>query len=114
MIRKAIAALLVLTTGACVSTPEMLCDHEEQGLVALPTAPPEAPGLLAELRAKRPSAIDEGRDHIVWLRSTEGDLFLCTYRKHPVRTGTCGAIVHRFDRTPDGYVGGMITVSACH
>ena len=111
---KTIAALLALTVGACASTPETLCDHGGLGLAVLETAPPEASNLLGELRAEFPSAIDDRRDHVVWLRSAGGDLYLCTYKRQPARTGTCGATVHKFTQTADGYKGGNISASACH
>ena len=114
VMHKTIAALLLLFLGACASTPEELCDHGDLGLAVLATAPPEASNLLSELRAEFPLAIDDRRDHVVWLRSHGGDLYLCTYKRRPARTGACGATVHQFAQTAEGYKGGNVSVSACH
>lgn len=107
-------ALLLLTAGGCASTPDRLCDHEDQGLSVLASAPAEASDLLATLRARFPAAVDDQKVNSVWLRSASGDLYLCTYSKGPAPTGRCGATVHRFTRTQSGYVGGDVSISACH
>ncbi|GGA78932.1 hypothetical protein GCM10011521_16430 [Arenimonas soli] len=111
---KTTIALLLFTAGGCASTPGRLCDHDGQGLSVLTSAPPEAPDLLATLRARFPSAVDDQKVSSVWLRSADGDLYLCTYNKGPAPTGTCGATVHQFVRTESGYVGGDVSISACH
>lgn len=104
---------LLLATG-CATAPAELCDHGEFGLTVLPTPPPESTALLAEIAADFPNAVDADRDHVVWLQSGDGDLFLCTYQRRPVLTGRCGADVHHYARTGDGYEGVDISISACH
>src|SRR5687767_13688641 len=110
---KTFAALFVLSVGGCASTPEVLCDHEEE-LSVLASAPPEASALLAEIRSLSATAVDDQRDHVFWLRSNSGDLYLCTYNRRPVLTGTCGAVVHRFTKRANGYIVDSTSVSACH
>jgi hypothetical protein len=78
------------------------------------TPPAEAQALVAELRAVFPNAINERRDHVVWLESSAGDLFLCTYGRRPVRTGTCGATVYSYVRNESAYEEGIMSISACH
>lgn len=114
VMHKAILAACGVLVGGCASTPEAICDHGAVGLTVMSTPPAEAARLLSDIRSRTPKRIDEKRDHMFWLQSEAGDLFLCTYRRHPIRTGTCGATVDRFARTADGYEGVTVTISSCH
>lgn len=112
--RKLLVTLPLVMAAGCATSPAVLCDHFEVGLAVMAQPPAEAQALLAELRTALPNAVDERRDHVAWLQSAGGDLYLCTYERRPVVTGTCGATVHHYVRTATGYEGGHVSISACH
>lgn len=107
-------ALLAVLLSACATPATVLCDHEGQGLKVLTSPPHDAEDLVAEIRRNYPAAIDAKRDHLVWLSSESGEIYLCTYRKHPARTGTCGATVHSFVHRGERLAPGYASISACH
>ena len=114
MLRWATALLFGVMVGGCASAPGKICAPAGAGLAVLSSPPSEAEGLLARLRDDVPNAVDETRDHVVWLTSDEGDLYLCTYHRRPIATGSCGATVHHYAKTADGHEGVTVTLSACH
>lgn len=112
--QKLLITLPLVLAASCATKPAVLCDHHRADLFVMSTPPTEAQELLAELRASLPKAVDERRDHVVWLQSAVGDLYLCTYQRRPVVTSTCGATVHHYVKTASGYEGETISISACH
>jgi hypothetical protein len=102
-----------MLAGGCASAPERICDLERTGLSRLPIPPPESEALLAQVLEGRPKAMDAARFHWVWLASAEGELFLCTYRRRPVVTTSCGVTVYRYTKTADGYEAVTTSISAC-
>ena len=104
------AALL----SGCATSPDVLCDHQGHALQVLASPPDEAATLISAIEESMPGAVDERRDRQAWLRDSAGNLYLCTYRKRPVQTGTCGATVHTFVRGGSGYAIGSTSISACH
>lgn len=111
--RDAAPLLLLSLAVGCATAPDRLCDLERSGLSVITNPPPESQALLAQLREELPAALDESRLHGVWLESGVGDLYLCTYRRRPVVTRSCGVTVYRYTKTADGYQGETISVAAC-
>ena len=112
--RLPVALLATALVSGCATSPEILCDHHEIGLQALATPPAEAGALVSALERSRPDAVGRSNERAVWLRDDAGNLYLCTYRNRPVRTGTCGATVQSFIRDGVHYTRGSATISACH
>lgn len=110
---KAVALLLLALATGCATAPERLCDLERAGLSLLSSPPPDAEALLAGLRAESKVGLDERRFHWVWLESGAGELYLCTYRRSPVVTRSCGITVYRYAKTAEGHEGMTIGIAAC-
>lgn len=108
------ALLATALVSGCATSPDVLCDHRDIGLQVLATPPDEAGALVSALERSRPNAVVRSSERAVWLRDDAGNLYLCTYRKRPVSTGTCGATVQSFIRDGDRYTPGSASISACH
>ena len=112
--RTLILFISVILASGCATSATVLCDHDSQGLTIMVTPPTDAAKLIEQIRRDYPNALDNKTEHLVWLTSESGEIFLCSYQRTPVITSKCGAYVHSSVQTQNGLSPGKVSISACH